>query len=395
MKGPATPSDEALFAAAILIVEDSTLERELLGQYLAVEGFWNLEFAGDGTEGLAKIASFNPELVVLDILLPHIGGLELCRRLRGDPRTEDLPILVVTTIDATRSWRKLFAAGASDVVTKPITRTELVVRIRQQLERRNLLRSLRERTDRLHAELRAAGGMQTALLPTPAMQRDLSLSAGLDIGSLVAPSTEMGGDLWGLCDIGDGQIGVYVVDFSGHGVTAAINAFRLHAVLNELRPLWGMPVELTVALNVRLGVLLPRGQFATLLYGIIDTTTDEFRYCNAASPFPILRANAAAPLTPLAGSGLPLGIDPGAEYALQTVSLEPGGFVFLRSDGLDDALDSAGRRIGADAVFASVAASADAGSAQAMVDRICDEVLRDCREHLPDDVTAVCLMRGR
>lgn len=386
--------DAALLGAAILVLEDSATDRELIGRYLSVEGYWNLEFAMDGSEGLEKIARFKPDLIVLDILMPNVGGLEVCRRLRADAETRDVPVLVATAMEGPKAWHDIFTAGASDIVTKPVIRPELVARIRLHLERRLLARGAREQAEQMESDLRAASGMQAALIPSEQLQRQIALGAGLDVGSFVATSAEIGGDFWGICDLGGGRVGVYVVDFSGHGVAAAINAFRVHTLITEMRPLWAVPLELLAVLNARLRLLLPEGQFATMLYGIIDTGADEFLYCSAGAPPPIVQRGGSGSPRRLEASGVPLGIDAAARYRLYRQPFQAGARLFLHSDGLEDAIDAGGKRVGADALFAAIAAAQREATAQDAVNRVCRTMLGANGAQLADDVTALCIRRN-
>jgi two-component system, OmpR family, phosphate regulon response regulator PhoB len=122
-------------AARILIVEDEPAIRELLALNLRHAGFEPVA-AEDAESAIGQIDATLPDLVLLDWMLPGRSGAELARRLRGDPRTRDLPIIMLTARSAETDKLGGFDAGADDYVTKPFSPKELVARIRALLRRR-------------------------------------------------------------------------------------------------------------------------------------------------------------------------------------------------------------------------------------------------------------------
>ena len=134
--------DAAIRASRILIVDDQKMVRELLKIYLTSGGYENLLFAADGDEALEKIANEDPDLVVLDLQMPRMSGLEVCRTLRADPKHELLPVLVQTAADSAEDRKEIFNAGATDMVGKPINDAELRARVGIHLQNRHMLGQL-------------------------------------------------------------------------------------------------------------------------------------------------------------------------------------------------------------------------------------------------------------
>jgi phosphate regulon transcriptional regulator PhoB len=120
----------------ILVVEDEADIRELIRYNLAQEGFV-VEEAGDGAEALDRIVRRAPDLIVLDLMLPRLSGLELCRRLRANPETARLPIIVVTAKGAEVDRVLGLEMGADDYVVKPFSPREVVARVKALLRRAN------------------------------------------------------------------------------------------------------------------------------------------------------------------------------------------------------------------------------------------------------------------
>lgn len=108
----------------ILIIEDNDDNRDILKQQLAYLGYEVVE-AADGLEGLNQVEKEQPDLVIVDIMMPEIDGREVARRLRADSRTKDLPILAVTVLFHTEDIHSCLTAGCNDVLTKPFTMQQL------------------------------------------------------------------------------------------------------------------------------------------------------------------------------------------------------------------------------------------------------------------------------
>jgi two-component system alkaline phosphatase synthesis response regulator PhoP len=120
----------------VLVVEDEADIRELLRYNLAQEGF-TVEEAADGAEALDRIGRRAPDLLVLDLMLPQMSGLEICRRMRSNPETAKLPILVVTAKSAEVDRILGLEMGADDYVVKPFSPREVVARVKALLRRAN------------------------------------------------------------------------------------------------------------------------------------------------------------------------------------------------------------------------------------------------------------------
>lgn len=118
----------------ILVVEDEADIRELLRYSLVQEGY-AVEEAGDGAEALDRVTRRAPDLVMLDLMLPRMSGLELCRRLRANPETARLPVIVVTAKSAEVDRVLGLEMGADDYVVKPFSPREVVARVKALLRR--------------------------------------------------------------------------------------------------------------------------------------------------------------------------------------------------------------------------------------------------------------------
>lgn len=325
-------SADGLAGARVLVVDDNRINRHLLLALLERGGITLIEQAEDGQEALARMERFKPDLVLLDLMMPQMDGFELCRILRADPRWKSLPVLVQSSLNRVEDRARAFRAGATDYVTKPINAVELLARVRIQLRKRAMLRDLEQYHSRTESELALARAMQSRLLPGPDRLAELEEATGIAIAAHFAPSSELGGDFWGIDLLPDGRVAVYMVDFSGHGVGAALNTFRLDAICRQIGGTELTPAEFLAAMNRRLCGLLPCGQFATMLTGQIDPVAGIFHYASAGSTTPMmwLPGDGAPRLGD--GSGLPLGLLASATYDCRQLPMPPGARLFFYSD---------------------------------------------------------------
>src|SRR5690348_12781335 len=132
----------------ILIVDDDRKILDLLLDLLALEGY-EVATAVDGAEAIELALSFNPDIVVSDVVMPHIGGLELCRCLKEYPRTAYVPVLLICGL-ATSDYASLdgLHAGAADYLGRPFRTEELLVKVARLVERHRNGKALKEREER-------------------------------------------------------------------------------------------------------------------------------------------------------------------------------------------------------------------------------------------------------
>jgi len=127
--------------ATVLIIDDTPAEVRLLVDLLRGHGF-RLLVALDGLEGVRKAQAGRPDVVLLDVRMPDPDGIAVCRLLKSDPRCRDIPVILLTGLDAPEDKLEGFRAGASDYVTKPFFGDEVLARLRVHLEIRHRLRAL-------------------------------------------------------------------------------------------------------------------------------------------------------------------------------------------------------------------------------------------------------------
>lgn len=131
------PSNESS-PSKVLIVDDNIQNLELLEAYLeGVPEIVTLRATG-GAEALEAVRQHRPELVLLDIMMPKMSGYEVCKKLRADPATADIGVIMVTALNEFADVERGTEVGTDDFVSKPVNRHELIARVRKVLETRRL-----------------------------------------------------------------------------------------------------------------------------------------------------------------------------------------------------------------------------------------------------------------
>ena len=141
-------------SAKILVVDDTPVNVKLLGDLLGAKGYL-VATAASGKEALEKLETERPDLVLLDVMMPGMTGYEVCRKIRDNPATLMLPVVMVTALDPSQERVKGIEAGADDFLTKPINQPELLARVRSLLRVKALHDELSELNRTLEARVTA------------------------------------------------------------------------------------------------------------------------------------------------------------------------------------------------------------------------------------------------
>jgi two-component system cell cycle response regulator len=137
---------------SVLVVDDNAQNLELLQAYLEDLGC-PVRTARDGIEALEAIEAEQPDIVLLDVMMPRMSGFQACQKIKANPRTRDIPVIMVTALNEVGDAERAVECGADDFLTKPVNRVELLTRIRASARVRQLTRE----RERLLRQLRGEG----------------------------------------------------------------------------------------------------------------------------------------------------------------------------------------------------------------------------------------------
>ena len=376
---PPEPAPPTPCHAAILVVDDNAANRDALSRRLERRGY-AVGTADDGPTALRLLAERPFDLVLLDVMMPGMSGLEVLQRVRADKSAADLPVIMATAQDQSEDVIKALGLGANDYVTKPLDFGVVLARVRTHLALKRSVEQIRELERRLTArnqELEAANARLVAAADQA--RRELELAArvqlsllpksppdtpGLTFAWAFKPCQELAGDSLNICPFDGGRVGFYVLDVAGHGVSAALMAFAATRLLSPRDPDSILvdhatnpaatpaasrtplpPAAVAHRLDRHFGWDPDTEQFLTLFYALVDPATRELAYVSAGHPGAI-RLGRSTPPTVLDVGGMPIGL--GGAYETQSLRLEPGDRVFLYSDGVTEAMNPQREQFGRD-----------------------------------------------
>jgi phosphoserine phosphatase RsbU/P len=357
-KTRAAPTPPAADAESILVVDDVEANRDVLARRLRRRGYVVAEAAG-GREALARIADGDFDLVLLDIMMPDLNGIEVLRSVRQARTSVDLPIIMATAKTAGENVVEALELGANDYVTKPLDFPVVLARVQTQLHLRRAVRRALELESRVRRDLEAAARFQASLLPRGPLG-----VPGVAAAWNYRPCDELAGDALNIFRLDDTHVGAYVLDVSGHGVAAALLAVTVTRLLSPAggdeallvrTGEGGGQVVPPAEVADRLAMLFPFDpaieQYFTLAYAVLDVRARHLRYVSAGHPPAILLSRSGRART-LPARGFPVGL--GTGYQEQALTLEPGDRLYLYSDGVTEAMNPAGELFGGDRLLATL-----------------------------------------
>lgn len=326
----------------ILVVDDIKFNQAIIGDMLNNAGFTNIATAMSGSEALEKIENLKPDIVLLDLILPDMDGHDICKFIKSNPHTKDISVIVQSSMTQSDQKQKAFEMGANDFINKPIDKIELISRVRSQLEQRLLYINLLDAHENISQDLEEAGDLLNSLLPSKEKLTELGAKYHTTIDSVYKPSSTLGGDYYNAFDIDNDNLGFYLWDFSGHGVTAAINTLRLDSAISDHRKHSSNPGAFLTAVNATLHQISSKGYYATMFYGVMDATNKTLRYAYASCPAPILISKKRDSYKLIDTKEFPLGVVGNYEFKTNEIDLSDWDALVLYSDALIETEDQYG-----------------------------------------------------
>ncbi len=369
----------------LLVVDDDGVNRLVLGRYLQQQGH-AVAYAVNGRQALELLRAQAFDMMLLDIEMPEMNGYQVLEQVLADARLRDIPIIVTSALDEMASVVKCIQMGAEDYLTKPVDQILLKARIDASLEKKRLRDAQRDLLSKMEAELDFARKIQRSILPSQLPQKH-----GCDFGALMVPARAVGGDFYAFIELDENRLGIAVGDVSDKGVPAALFMALTFSLINTEARRTSSPRDVLCNVNQYLLSMNESGMFVTVLYGILDRLTREFRYARAGHEKPIVLDADGQPLDLVARPGQLLGVLSELALEEQHISLPAGGTLLMFTDGATEAMDADGQLFGQERLRAALRAN---HAAQAQ--NICAEIWRviqtfsgDRPAH--DDVTLVAV----
>jgi hypothetical protein len=186
----------------------------------------------------------------------------------------------------------------------------------------------------LGEQMKSAIALQKDMLPSPARIAQIEAYCPVDLAAHYQARDGIGGDIWGIEATAPQRLLVYVADFTGHGVAAALNTARFHSFVHVSCERTDRPASLLRRLNRRLNEVLPSGQFATMFCATMDFKSESIECASAGAPPQFYRQSMGAGFEIIGKPSLPLGVIRDVAYETETLPFLPGGGLVLYTDGL-------------------------------------------------------------
>lgn len=321
--------------AHVVIIDDDPTNRVLLRNVCEKLGIGIVDEASDGVEAIELITRFQPDLILLDIRMPHMDGLELMRRLRSNPSFDRLSILVQTSLQGEDDRVRCFNLGATDVISRPFHLGELKARIKAHLRSAISARVLFDFRNRIQAHIEITHAFLDAILPTQEKAEQILQPFDLEHSSVYWPHDEIGGDLWTLRALDDRHLAFVLVDASAHGLAGAINALRVDCLVQEYFDDIRDPGTFICKLDSAMAKISFGQLFAGAFAMVYDKETGEIRFAGSGIPSPLLSHNSH--ISELKTRGLPLGSGV-VNLTTDKTTIQKGDTLVLFSDGWSESL---------------------------------------------------------
>lgn len=338
-------------SAKLLIIDDDEVVRTSLAAYLEDSGF-NVLQAGNGLQGLQVFEQEHPDLIICDLRMPQVDGLELIRRI--NQLETDTPVIVVSGAGVMSDAVEALRLGAADYLIKPLEDLAVLehsvrraldrhaLRLENQRYREELEAANRELQASLHLlqeDQNAGRQVQMNMLPVTPWTVD-----GLHFAHQIIPSLYLSGDFVDYFRVDERRIAFYLADVSGHGASSAfvtvLLKFMTTRLLYESRRGGTLPEfkPSEVLGHINRGLINCKlGKHVTMLGGVIDEESGKLTYSIGGHlPLPVLYSEGQAHY--LTGRGLPVGLFEEATYEDQVMDLPTSFSLTLMSDGILDLL---------------------------------------------------------
>ena len=274
---------------SILIVDDNPVNIFVIEKILKQAGYQDLVSLNSAQElfeyiQFGKDSSGHNEidLILLDIMMPEIDGLEVCRRLQKEEKFKDIPIIFVTALEDANKLAEALDMGAMDYITKPINKVELLARMRVALRLKSELNWHKEQEENLRNELDLATQVQRNLLSSPLREEHIKIEASY------LPSFKLAGDMYYWYKIDENRYGIILLDVMGHGVSASLVCMFISSVLRETIKCLIDPELVMKDLNKYMTLLHNENDnipyYFTAIYLVVNTEDRTIEYVNAGHP---------------------------------------------------------------------------------------------------------------
>jgi sigma-B regulation protein RsbU (phosphoserine phosphatase) len=356
--------------------------------------------ARNGKDALAILDREKIDLVLLDIIMPLLNGVEVTKIIKRNPSTREIPVIVISTMTEYKDRVEFFRIGASDYMPKPIDNGELMarvelqlslIRLRGEVEQANQAlvqknRMLEQHVARIENDLAVARNVQRALLP----DQDQHLE-GVKVTYKHLASENLGSDFVDYLIDEHGTFHLIFADVSGHGIASALFASQLKVLFVSMTQRPMAPRTVMDQINQMSQRFMTKGYYYTAIYLQYTRATHQLVLVNAGHVPLLLLERATGKVKLVESSNSPLGLFPNESYHDVQLTVSSGDKVLLLTDGLTEHTNPANEMFEISRVVKSLRTNSEQGALG-----IINGLLKEAREFgsvpvFSDDVTVAVL----
>jgi phosphoserine phosphatase RsbU/P len=325
----------------LLVVDDNPSHIHVVHSILKDD--YKIRIATTGTKALdlAKIQP-QPDLILLDVMMPDMDGYEVCGQLKASPETRDIPVIFLTLKMEVADETRGFEVGAVDYIHKPFSPPIVKARVKTHLSLREAHETLARQLIAINNELEIARQIQLAILP-----KETPKTQGLDIVARYIPMSSVAGDFYDFIVVDEKHLGILIADVFGHGLPSALIASMLQSAFAAQSAHASDPVRVLSALNRALFGKF-RSHFVTAAYVFLDLEKSIVNYAGAGHPPLLVWRKSSGSVAEVLENGIFLGPFHNSTYSAVPLPLEGGDRIILYTDGIVEARNSSGEEFGMD-----------------------------------------------
>ncbi len=385
----------------ILIVDDESFNVDYLEQELEDLNY-TICSATNGQQALDLLKNENPDLVLLDIMMPGMDGFEVLQILKANPESRNIPVVIISAANDMRSVIKGIQLGAEDYLPKPFDPALLKARISSSLEKKHLRDIEQLYLQSLQKEMSIASDIQAGFLPS-----SIPDTGSWELSVYFKAAKEVAGDFYDVFDLPDGNLVCFIGDVCGKGVGAALFMTLFRSLLRVTSttdsfcavtgsaapdPMDRLRYAVEFTNNYVATVHGDANMFATIFIGIFYQGLGKFVYMNCGNEPPMIFRNGSKDVIRLMPTGPSIGIIEDVSFSVAEMDMEKGDMLVAFTDGLPDALNEVNESYGTDPVLTN------AGSQPENTRILCDAISEDVQHFIGnaeqfDDVTLMVIKR--
>ena len=317
----------------ILIVDDTPANIQILSGILKEKGY-QLSIATNGKQALQVLEKVQPDLILLDVMMPELDGIETCRQIKKSETLRNIPIIFLTAKTETADIVSGFEVGAVDYVGKPFNPHELLARINTHLSMDQLRRSLAEKNEELarahKREREMAYRVQSQLIPL-----NMPQIPGWEFAANWQPAREVSGDYYDFIRSKDRQ-GIVIADVSGKGMPAALFMASIRSIVRAKAQTSLTPAEIFTQSNSLICADAARGMYVTVFYVEIDPEKRLLTYVNCGHNPPYWYRASQDDIFELRPTGTVVGIMESMQCTQEQIEIGHGDLILLYTDGITE-----------------------------------------------------------